>query len=317
VKRRWSKPLLGKLGLDEALLPTVYESEDVTGRLTSEAAELLGLSTDCVVVGGAGDCAAGAIGNGIVKKGLVNTSLGTSGVVFAYSDEPEVDPDGRLHTFCHAVRGKWHQMGVTLAAAGSLGWFAQALCPGEGEDVFEKLVAEAAERPIGADGLYFLPYLAGERTPHADPNARGAFVGLTLSHDRGALVRAVLEGVTYSLRDCLDLMRGLGVPVKEIRATGGGAKSPLWRHMQADQFGVKVRTMGADEGPAYGVALLAAVGCGEFKNISEACAATVRTAEETKPNAKARREYDQRAAVYRELYGRLKPAYDAIAELSN
>lgn len=323
VKRKWSKTLLGKLDLDPALLPECVESEDVTGKLTQEAADLLGLSTDCVVVGGAGDCAAGAIGNGIVKKGLVNTSLGTSGVIFAHSDQPEFDPAGRLHTFCHAVRGKWHQMGVTLAAAGSFGWFAESLCQADAalakkakRDLFDQLTAEAAEHPPGAEGLYFLPYLAGERTPHADPNARGAFVGLTLSHKRGALVRAVLEGVTYSLRDCLDLMRETGVPVSEIRTTGGGAKSPFWRQMQADMFGAKVRSMQADEGPAFGVALLAAVGCGEYRHITEACQATVRTAHETKPIAKTQRAYDARFETYRSLYQQLKPAYEAIASES-
>lgn len=322
VKRKWSKPLLNKLGLDPAILPTCVESEDVTGTLTQEAADLLGLSTDCVVVGGAGDCAAGAIGNGIVKKGLVNTSLGTSGVVFAHSDEPEFDPAGRLHTFCHAVRGKWHQMGVTLTAAGALSWFVETLCQADrqlakskksGPGLFDQLVAEAAEHPPGAEGLYFLPYLAGERTPHADPNARGAFIGLTLGHDRGAMVRAVLEGVTYALRDSLDLMRELSVPIREVRATGGGAKSPFWRQMQADMFGAKVHRMQADEGPAFGVALLAAVGAGEYRSITQACAATVRTATETKPDAKSRKAYNQRVETYRDLYQRLKPAYEAIA----
>lgn len=319
AKRAWSKPLLSKLELDPSLLPAVVESEEVTGRLTPATAELLGLSTDCVVVGGAGDCAAGAIGNGIVKKGLVNTSLGTSGVVFAHSDEPEIDPAGRLHTFCHAVRGKWHQMGVTLSAAGSLGWFAEALCKNDptvakdGHVDFEKLIAQAADAPAGAEGLFFLPYLAGERTPHADPSARGAFVGLTLGHDRGHLVRAIVEGVTYSLRDCLDLMRGLGVPVKQIRATGGGAKSPFWRQMQADVLGAPVHAMQADEGPAYGVALLAAVGCGEYSDIAQACTATVQTAGVSKPVAKLRKQYDQGFAIYRDLYTQLRPAYGAIA----
>lgn len=322
VKRQWSKALLGKLELDPAILPSVVESEDVTGKLTPEVAELLGLSTDCVVVGGAGDCAAGAIGNGIVRKGLVNTSLGTSGVVFAHSDQPEFDPAGRLHTFCHAVRGKWHQMGVTLAAAGSFGWFVDTLCQTDKElakksktDIYEKLIAEAADRRPGAEGLYFLPYLAGERTPHADPNARGAFVGLTLSHNRGAMVRAVLEGVTYSLRDCLDLMRGMGVPIESIRTTGGGAKSPFWRQLQADMLGAKVDAMQADEGPAYGVALLAATGCGEYRDITEACAATVRTASQVKPDAKARKQYDFRVRTYRDLYRQLKPVFDQIAAM--
>ncbi|MEN0109181.1 MAG: xylulokinase [Planctomycetota bacterium] len=321
VKRRWSKPLLSKLGLDATLLPTCVESEDVTGTLTAEAADALGLSTDCVVVGGAGDCAAGAIGNGVVKRGVVGTSLGTSGVVFSHSDEPEFDPQGRLHTFCHAVRGKWHQMGVTLTAAGALKWFADTLCQAERSKlrrspekttVFDLLVREAAEAPIGCDGLAFLPYLAGERTPHADPNARGAFVGLTLSTDRGAMVRAVLEGVTYALRDSLELMRELGVPIQEVRATGGGAKNPLWRQMQADVLGAKVRAMQADEGPAFGVALLAAVGCGEYRDITQACKATIEPADETKPDARSRKAYDRAFALYRDLYPALRPVFGAL-----
>lgn len=319
AKRAWSKPLLSKLGLDASLLPECVESEDVTGRLTPEAAKQLGLTTDCVVVGGAGDCAAGAIGNGVVKRGVVSTSLGTSGVVFAHSETPDADPAGRIHTFCHAVRGKWHQMGVTLSAAGSLGWFADTLCLLDKKkqgDLYERLIGEAAQSPAGSNGLYFLPYLAGERTPHADPNARGAFVGLTLSHSRGDMVRSVLEGVTYSLRDCLDLMRDLGVPVREVRATGGGAKSPFWRQLQADTLGAKVCTMQSDEGPAMGVALLAAVGCGEYRNIAEACSATVQTAEEQKPVAKQRRFYDTAFTTYRDLYPALRSSYEAIAKLS-
>ena len=320
AKRRWSKPLLTKLGLDASLLPACFESEEVTGQLTREAADLLGLSTDCVVVAGAGDCAAGALGNGVVKRGIVSTSLGTSGVVFCHSDSPEVDPAGRLHTFCHAVYGKWHQMGVTLTAAGALDWFTQQLCSKQREapqkndaNVFSRLIQEASETPPGAEGLLFLPYLAGERTPHADPNARGAFTGLTLSHTRGHLVRAVLEGVTFALRDSLDLMRELGVPATQIRATGGGAKSPFWRQLQADVMGGRVFSMAADEGPAFGVALLAAVGCGEYKNIGEACAATVRTVDETKPDAKRRRFYTAAFDRYRGLYPALKPTFDAVA----
>jgi xylulokinase len=320
VKRAWSKPLLTKLGLDAALLPRCVESEDVTGKLTHEAAELLGLTTDCVVVGGAGDCAAGAIGNGVVRSGVVSTSLGTSGVVFAFADTPEVDPKGRVHTFCHAVRGKWHQMGVTLTAAGALGWFAETLCHSDraaakaaGKSVYDALTAEAAATPVGAEGLFFLPYLAGERTPHADPTARGAFVGLTLKHNRGAMVRAVMEGVTYALRDSLDILRELGVPVKQVRATGGGARSAFWRQMQADALGASVHAMAADEGPAMGVALLAAVGCGEFKSIAEACDATIRTTSQSKPDAKARKSYDAGVVTYRALYRALKPQFEAIA----
>ncbi|TWT90621.1 Xylulose kinase [Pseudobythopirellula maris] len=323
AKRRWSKPLLSKLELDPGLLPPVVESHEVTGHLTAEVAKKVGLTTDCVVVGGAGDCAAGAVGNGVVKRGVVATSLGTSGVVFCHSDAPEVDPEGRLHTFCHAVDGKWHMMGVTLSAAGSFQWFADTLCETEkkaakksGKSVFETLVAEAATTAAGAQGLFFLPYLTGERTPHADPLARGAFVGLTLSHGRGEMVRSVLEGVTYSLRDCLDIMQELGVGVREVRATGGGAKSPFWRQLQADVFGKKVCNMAADEGPAYGVALLGAVGAGEFKNVTEACDATVSTVAETKPTAKTKKFYDRAMPVYQGLYRSLKEDYRAIAALA-
>ncbi|QDU57191.1 xylulokinase [Aeoliella mucimassa] len=321
-KRTWSKKLLDKLELDRSLLADVVESEDVTGNLTPETAKLLGLSTDCVVVGGAGDCAAGAIGNGIVKSGIVSTSLGTSGVVFVHSDTPDVDPEGRLHTFCHAVRGKWHMMGVTLSAAGSFGWFADALCQSEaasasksGKNLFAELTAEAAQAPAGSDGLYFLPYLSGERTPHADPLARGAFVGLTLSHQRGHLVRALLEGVTYSLRDCLEIVESLGVKTRQVRTTGGGAKSPFWRQLQADMFGKRVFAMASDEGPAFGVALLAAVGAGEYKNIVEATKATVDTTDESKPASAARKMYDRGFEIYRSLYPSLKQDFHRIAEL--
>lgn len=322
TKRAWSKALLSKLELDESLLARCYESEEVTGRLTPEVAKRLGLSTECLVVGGAGDCAAGAVGNGIVRTGLLSTSIGTSGVVFVHSDKPQVDPQGRVHTFCHAVRGKWHMMGVTLAAGGSLQWFRDALCQADvgaakkrKVDVYELLTEEAAATPVGAEGLFFLPYLAGERTPHADPFARGAFVGLTMRHTRGHLVRCVLEGVTYSLRDCLEIMDELGVKVKQIRATGGGAKSAFWRQMQADVMGKSVVQMEADEGPAYGVALLAAVGAGEFKDIAEACEATVKTSHETKAVGATKKKYDAAFPVYRNLYRSLHDDFRSIAAL--
>ncbi|MBX3425080.1 MAG: xylulokinase [Pirellulales bacterium] len=316
VKRQWSKPLLAKLELEADLLPRCVESEEVTGTLTPEAAKQLGLTTACKVVGGAGDCAAGAVGTGIVASGLMASSLGTSGVMFVHSDQPQFDPQGRLHTFCHAVRGKWHMMGVILSAGGSLSWFQNALCTvaaagGKRKAVatFDQLVSEAAATPTGAEGLQFLPYLAGERTPHLDPHARGALVGLTLAHGRGHVVRAILEGVTYALRDSLALFEQLGVPVSGVRATGGGAKSPFWRQMQADIFGKKVFAMAADEGPAYGVALLAAVGAGEYKSIEEACKATVKTTEETKPDAKARKAYDEAFPKFQRLYAALKDEF--------
>jgi xylulokinase len=322
VHRRWSRELLSKLELDPNLFATCYESEQVTGKLQPEVAKSLSLSPDCLVVGGAGDCAAGAVGNGIVRKGVLSTSIGTSGVVFVHSDTPQVDPDGRLHTFCHAVHGKWHMMGVTLAAGGSLQWFRNALCETMATvakrskiDVYDVLTEEAAVTPPGAEGLFFLPYLAGERTPHADPLARGAFVGLTLKHTRGHMVRALLEGVTYALRDCLAIIEEQGVAVKQVRASGGGAKSPFWRQLQANVLGKTVVQMAADEGPAYGVALLAAVGAGEFKDVVEACDATVKTTRETKTNAKVKPRYDAAFPVYQQLYRSLRDDFRAIAKL--
>lgn len=322
VNRRWSTELLEKLDLDPTLLAPCHESETVTGKLTKEVAKQLELSTDCIVVGGAGDCAAGAVGNGIVRRGVLSTSIGTSGVVFVHSETPQVDPKGRLHTFCHAVHGKWHMMGVTLAAGGSLQWFRNMLCAIEAAaakrkkmEMYEVLSKEAAATPPGAEGLFFLPYLAGERTPHADPLARGAFVGLTLKHTRGHMVRAVMEGVTYSLRDCLAIIEEQGVSVDQIRASGGGAKSKFWRQMQADVLGKTVVSMAADEGPAYGVALLAAVGAGEYKDVIEACDATVKTRTQLKAAAAAKRCYDKAFPVYQHLYPSLRDEFRAIAQL--
>ncbi|MDR0705424.1 MAG: xylulokinase [Planctomycetaceae bacterium] len=311
--RNWSTQLLSALQLDIDLLGRVYESEDVTGQLTPNAAKQLGLTTDCLVVGGAGDCAAGAIGNGIVNEGILSTSIGTSGVMFVYSDEIKIDPLGRVHTFCHAVRGKWHLMGVNLSSGGSLQWFRNALCPElaaeakkKKADVYDLLTAEAEKTPPGSEGLYFLPYLSGERTPHADPFARGCFVGLTLVHGRGHLVRSIMEGVTYSMRDSFEIFQGLEIPVKQIRASGGGSKSPFWRQIQADVFGQRVVTINSEEGPAFGVALLAAVGAGAFKNIQEACKAVIKVVKEAKPNAKAKKIYDNTMPVYQNLYCSLK-----------
>ncbi|MCC9608874.1 xylulokinase [Blastopirellula sp. JC732] len=321
AKRDWSKQLLSKLELDESLLGKVYESEEVTGKLTADAAKLLGLTTDCVVVGGAGDCAANAVGNGVVKQGVLASSLGTSGVMFVHSDEVAIDPEGRLHTFCHAVRGKWHMMGVTLCAAGTLEWFVQRLCAdlrnGRGkQDPYTILNAEAADIAPGSQGLFTLPYLAGERTPHADPNARGCFIGLTLSHTRGHITRSIMEGVAYSLRDSLEIISDLGVPVRQIRAGGGGAKSPLWRQIQADVFGKKVVTINAEQGPAYGVALLAATGAGAYKNIQEACAATIQVVSETSVDRKAAKIYNEAFPVYQGLYKSLKNDFQRISALS-
>jgi xylulokinase len=322
AKRTWSTELLSKLELDVSLLGRCYESEDVTGKLTSEAASLLGLTIDCLVVGGAGDCAAGAVGNGIVDRGVLSTSIGTSGVMFVHSDEVKIDPLGRIHTFCHAVRGKWHMMGVNLSAGGSLQWFRNELCKADVEkakkakiEIYDILTREAAAAPVGCQGLFFLPYLSGERTPHADPDARGCFIGLTLAHDRGHLIRAIMEGVTYSMRDSLEIIEGLGVPIKQIRASGGGSRSPLWRQIQADVFGRKVVTINSEEGPAYGVALLAAVGAGAFKNVQEACGATIRVVKETGVQRPAKAVYDRAFPVYQQLYRSLRNDFKSIAAL--
>jgi len=322
AKRNWSEELLSKLELDRDLLAECYESEEVTGNLTPETAKLLGLTTGCVVVGGGGDNAAGAVGNGIVSRGTISTSIGTSSVVFAHSDTVQVDPQGRLHTFCHAVRGKWHMMGVTLSGGGALQWFRNSLCQAEIAgakrskiDPYETLTAEAKKIPPGSEGLFCLPYFAGERTPHADPDARACFIGLTLAHTRGHLVRSIMEGVSYAMRDSLAIIEELGVPVRQIRASGGGSRSPLWRQIQADVFGQKVSTINAEEGPAYGAALLAAVGAGAFKDVGEACDATIRVVKETSVNRTAAKYYNQGFRVYQGLYRSLKDDFKRIAAL--
>lgn len=320
VKRRWSTNLLAALDLDASLLPEVYESEDVTGTLTAAAAAELGLSTECKVVGGAGDCAAGAIGNGVVRSGILSTSIGTSGVMFVHSDEPQYDSKGRLHTFCHAVRGKWHMMGVNLSSGGSLQWWVDSVLRGlsgvSEESRFQAATEEAAGIAPGAENLLFMPYLSGERTPHADPNARGCFVGLGLNHGRAAMTRAVMEGIVFALRDSLEIIRSLDVPVKEIRASGGGSKNPLFRQLQADIFAQKIASIQVEQGPAYGVALLAAVGNGSYANIEAACKATIELAEFTSPNKKASKAYDRLFPIYQGLYGHLREDFAALASLS-
>ncbi len=318
VKRKWSKRLLSKLELDEQLLPRVVESDEVTGTLTKEAAKKLGLTTDCKVVGGAGDCAAGAVGNGVVRKGILSTSIGTSGVMFVHSDEPQYDATGRLHTFCHAVNGKWHMMGVNLTSGGSLQWWVDSVLQGLAgiapKDRYAAATAEAAKIAAGSNGLLFLPYLNGERTPHADPNARGSFVGMNLTHTRGHMTRSVMEGITYALRDSLDIIQSLDVPVRQIRASGGGSKNPIWRQMQADVFGKKITTLEVEQGPAFGVALLAAVGDGAYRSIESACKATIKVADETQANRFAAKQYNHLFPIYRELYGQLKGAMAKISE---
>ncbi|MFG0263505.1 MAG: xylulokinase [Novipirellula sp. JB048] len=321
VRRDWSRELLGKLDLDADLLPPVVESDDVTGTLTPEVATQLGLTTACKVVGGAGDCAAGAVGNGVVEQGVLSTSIGTSGVMFVHSDQPQFDVAGRLHTFCHAVRGKWHMMGVNLTSGGALQWWVDSVLQGlAGIDRAERFAAATAEAQAiaaGSDGLLFLPYLNGERTPHADPHARGSFVGMNLTHTRGHLTRSVMEGITFALRDSLQIIESLWVPVRQLRASGGGSKSAFWRQMQADVFGKTMTRLQVEQGPAFGVALLAAVGDGAYSSIESACHATIKIAEENNPDPKAAASYNRLFPIYRELYGRLKDSMSALADYQN
>jgi xylulokinase len=287
--------------------------------VTARAAEATGLPVDLPVVGGGGDQAAQAVGSGIVRSGLVSATIGTSGVVFAHTDDLRAEPQGRLHAFCHAVPGKWHVMGVMLSAGGSLRWFRDALGQSEksvaellGRDPYELLVDEARCAPPGSEGLVFLPYLTGERTPHPDPNARGAFVGLTLRHTKAHLTRAVLEGVAFGLRDSLELLQELGQPVKQVRVSGGGARSALWQQILADVFGVELVTVNVTEGAAYGAALLAGVGAQVYPNVEAACERIIRITQRVEPIPENVARYAECYALYRSLYPALKPAFDQL-----
>jgi xylulokinase len=307
--RSWSRPVLDALEIPLDWLPPVFEGPAVTGEVTAAAAAETGLRPGTPVVAGGGDQAAGAVGAGAVRPGVVSLTLGTSGVVFVTTDRPLVEPEGRLHAFCHAVPGKWHLMGVTLAAAGSLQWYRDALFAGEG---FDALVGEAEQAPAGSDGLLFLPYLSGERTPYPDPLARGSFVGLTVRHRRAHLTRAVLEGVAFSMRDCFALLQQAGVgDVRQVRVAGGGAKSGLWRKICASVLGVELVTVNSTEGAAYGAALLGGVSARYWETVEAACDASVSVTAREAPDPAWSRAYDAQYPRYRELYGALKPTYDA------
>jgi xylulokinase len=313
-RRTWSDEVLAALEIPRRWLPEVHEGPEVTGRITSGAAAATGLPPGLPVAAGGGDNAAAAVGNGIVREGLVTSSVGTSGVVFAHSETPRIDPLGRIHTFCHAVPGRYHLMGVTLSAGGSLRWWREAA---GGDLDYEALAAEADTAPPGSEGLVFLPYLSGERTPHLDPQARGAFAGLSLRHSRAHLTRAVMEGVTYSLKDCLDLMAELGMPIAEIRATGGGARSPLWRRMQADVFGLPVHRTRTDEGPAFGAAMLAGVAAGAYSDVFEAVALIQVQPDIDHPDAERHRLYQRYHAVYSDMYAATAPLMHRLADLGS
>lgn len=310
--RDWSSELLSAFEIDRDWLGDVYESCEVTGKLTAAMANELGLNEGTIVVGGAGDNAAAAVGTGVVEDGKAFTTIGTSGVVFAHTTKAQIDKLGRVHTCCAAVPNCWHVMGVTQAAGLSLQWFRNNFCQdiiaqaeNEGCDPYDILNKKAAEIPIGSDNLLYLPYLMGERTPHLDPDCRGAFIGLSAIHTRWNLLRAVMEGVTFSLRDCVEVFREMGININDMMACGGGGKSELWRSMLADTYNCEVKTLTSEEGPALGVAILALVGAGVYSTVNEACSNVVSVGSVQGPNADNISKYEKIYQDYKKLYPRL------------
>ncbi len=322
--RRWSEYVLEKLDIDPALLGKVYESCEVTGRVTESAARLTGLAPGTPVVGGAGDQAAGGVGCGIVREGVASATIGTSGVVFAHTDTIKIDPAGRVHTFCHAVPGAWHIMGVTQGAGLSFKWLRDNFFEGEkltaaqiGDDPNYVMDKIAARSPAGANGLLYLPYLMGERTPHLDPDARGVFFGLSAVHTKRDMLRAVMEGVVYSLCDCKDILCGLGAPPSAIFAAGGGGNSTLWRQMLADAFGMPISVSSSKQGGALGVAILAGVGAGLYKSVTEACGALISAASHTDPIPENTALYTRYHTLYKKLYADLRGDFAELAKIVN
>ena len=321
-KRCWSKEICDLLEIDMEMLPKVYESCEVTGTLRKEIAEMLGLEQSVVVAGGAGDNAAAALGTGVCEDGKAFTTIGTSGVVFAHTSKPVIDPKGRVHTCCAAVPDCWHVMGVTQSAGLSLKWFRDNFCTAEKEtaalldkDAYYIMDKEAESIPIGAEKLIYLPYLMGERTPHLDPDARGVFFGLSAMHTKRDMLRAVMEGVSYSLRDCVEVFREMDINVSDMMACGGGGSSPLWRSMLADLYNCPVKTASSKEGPALGVALLAATGAGIYSSVPEACKAVVKTDKVQQPEAERVPEYEKYYKLYTEIYPALKAEFAKLAKM--
>ena len=320
--RRWSPEMLSALGIDAQILPKAFESPEITGEITQEVAVLTGLSAGTPVVGGAGDQAASAVGNGIVLPGLTSATLGTSGVIFTYTDAPKLDPRGRIHTFCHAVPGKWHVMGVTQGAGLSLRWFRDNFGYTEAwygkqadVDPYELIIREAERIRPGSDGLLWLPYLMGERTPHLDSQARGMWFGMTAAHTRSHLVRSILEGVAFSLRDSLEIFKELGIPVEQIRASGGGSRSFLWRQIQADIYGKELVTLRTSEGSALGAALLAGVGAKIYASVEESAQEATQVKESMSPKPDNVATYEKYYQVYRDLYPAVQDLSHALAKL--
>ncbi len=320
--RKWSDEVLDKLGVDKGLLAKVYESPEITGYISEAMAAKTGLSTKTCVVGGAGDNAAAAVGTGVVKDGRAFTTIGTSGVVFAHTDQISIDPKGRVHTFCCAVPGAWHIMGVTQAAGHSLKWFAENLCQDyvaeakeKGIDIYYHIDKEVADVPIGSNKILYLPYLNGERTPHLDPDCRGVFFGLSSMHGKKDMIHAVMEGVGYSLKDCNDVLVEMGAKVDDMMACGGGGKSPIWRQMLADMYDCRVMTVTATEGPALGVAILAGVGAGLYESVEAACDKMIQTNKACDPIPDNTAKYNAFHKIYKNLYPSLEGRYKELASL--
>lgn len=305
-KRNWSDEMFDRLGLNRSLVPKVYESIEVTGTVNKRAAAETGLIEGTPIVAGAGDNAAGAVGMGIVAAGNASATIGTSGVFFVTTDQPKFDLNGRIHTLCHAVPDRWHMTGVTLSAGFSLRWFRENFGAGKS---FEELGDSAEAITAGSEGLFWLPYLMGERTPHLDAHARAAFIGLTATHTNAHAVRAVMEGVAFSLRDCLSIFRELDLPIDKVRLGGGGAKSPIWRKIQADVYAATVETIAAEEGAAFGAALLAGVGTGGWKTVDEACETSIRISSTLEPESANTAVYDRAFQTYQKIYPALKEVF--------
>lgn len=322
-KRIWSDEILSKCNIDKSMLAKIYESPEVTGKVHKKAAELTGLAEGTVVVGGAADNSAAAVGTGVVRAGSAFTTLGTSGVIYAISDDVSIDLKGRVHTLCSAVPGKWTVMSCTLAAGLSLKWLRDTCCTAEmleaekqGVDPYVIMDKMAEKVAPGAGGLVYLPYLMGERSPHPDPFCRGVFFGLSASHDRSNMIRAVMEGVGYSQLECLDVFREMNVNVSDMIACGGGGKSKIWRQMLADMYGCPVSTIKNDEGPAFGVAILAGVGAGIYDSVENACDALVKRKSVQQSDAFTQEQYLPYYELYKKLYNDLSGSYEKLASLA-
>ena len=311
-ERRWSAEILDALKIPTAWMPPTFEGPETTGKVTLAAASITGLAVGIPVAAGGGDQSAQAVGVGAVEPGIIGLTVGTSGVVFATTPSALIEPEGRLHAFCHAVPGMWHFMGVMLSAAGSLQWYRDSLAPNTG---FSDLLDEAKNIPTGSEGLQFLPYLSGERTPHPDPQARGAFIGLTLRHSRAHMTRSVLEGVSFGLKDSFTLIKSTGLEkITQVRASGGGTKGGLWRQILASVLESELVTVNTTEGAAFGAALLAGVGCGAWPDVHSACHQTIKITGQTYPDQSQVETYRKSYSLYRDLYPALKSSFDRMSE---